>query len=81
MPLALIDRIGLALLLEPMTLDDLVMALHGNRKEISTELRHLLASGHLFIPQDRLAELRPLYHLTRRGRAWAEGAITKETTT
>lgn len=77
----LIDRIGLALLVEPMTIDDLCLMLHATRKDVCRELRHLVSSKTVCTRNDRAAELAPLYFLTRRGREWAEGAITKETTT
>lgn len=78
----LIDRIGLALLLEPMTRDDLCLALHAQPKEVAAELRHLAECVPKLVctKDDQLAELRPIYFLTRKGRAWAEAFLTKETT-
>ena len=76
----LIDRIGLTLLLEPMTRDDIAMALHEKPADIARELRHLCDCLPRLVctKDDQLAELRPIYFLTRRGREWAQGAIEKE---
>lgn len=76
----LVDRIGHALLLEPMTRDDIAMALHVQSKDVAKELRHLCdCIPKLVCTKDyQVAELRPIYFLTRRGREWAEGAIDKE---
>jgi hypothetical protein len=80
MPMALIDRIGLALLLEPMTLVDLAIALHAAPRSIAIELRWLTDSKKVCTRSDRVAELKPIYFLTRQGRQWAESAINQEKT-
>lgn len=70
MPEHLIDRIGRALLLEPMTREDLALMLHETPKNVCRELTHLIASRLVAIRQD---SWKPLYYLTRPGRDWAQG--------
>ncbi len=79
MPLAMIDRIGLALLLEPMTLVDLAIALHAAPRSVAIELRWLTDSKKVCTRSDRAAELKPIYFLTRAGRDWAQGALKEKT--
>lgn len=73
MPDHLIDRVGRALLLEPMTREDLALMLHELPANVCRELRHLVQSRHVAIRQDAVDNLKPLYFLTRNGRLWAQG--------
>ena len=70
----LIDRVGRALLLEPMTREDLALALHETTKNVCRELRHLIDSSHVATTNH---DFKPRYFLTRRGRVWAEGKINE----
>lgn len=79
MPEALIDRVGRALLLEPMTREDLALMLHELPKNVCRELSHLMASRHVAIRQDTLDNLKPLYYLTRKGREWAALSFSETT--
>lgn len=77
----LIDRIGLALLLEPMTINDLCSMLHATRKDVAREIRHLtMCQPRLVcVKGDMSPELWPIYYLTRAGMTWAEGAMKERT--
>lgn len=75
MPDQLIDRVGRALLLEPMTREDLALMLHETPKAICRELRHLIDSRHVATRPCLMDNLKPLYFLTRHGRNWAEGSL------
>lgn len=68
MPDQLIDRIGRALLLEPMTREDLALMLHETTKNVCRELRHLVDSSHVATTNYGPVK----YFLTRKGRTWAE---------
>lgn len=75
MPTPLIDRVGRALLLEPMTRDDIAMALHETPRDVARELLHLASSRMIATRQDTVAELAPIYFLTRAGMEWAQSGI------
>lgn len=72
----LIDRIGLKLRDQPLTLEDLVVLINqgnGNysRGEFKVELNHLLASQ---MVTAKVIHNKDTYSLTKIGRRWAEGA-------
>ncbi len=71
-PNQLIDRIGRALLIEPMTREELALMLHESLKPVCRELSHLIDSRHVTTHQ---CQFKPVYCLTRRGRDWAEAGL------
>lgn len=76
MPDQLIDRVGRALLLEPMTREDLALMLHETPKNVCRELRQLIDSRHVATREAQAECLKPVYFLTRQGRDWAEGGLS-----
>jgi hypothetical protein len=72
----LIDRIGLKLLEQPLTLEDVTNLVnygsnHYTRGEVRVELNHLLASQ---MVTAKVIHNKDTYSLTKIGRKWAEGA-------
>lgn len=71
----LIDRIGSALLLEPLTLGDMESMLSEPRGTIRREVLHLIDSG-MVLRKPHYCDT--MYSLTRRGRDWATAGIQGE---